>query len=121
MKRSMLNEWIKRLEDPNAKQAIGTLNCESGMCCLGVLCDIVDPNGWTDGYHKTFTYKDSSAANYIPIKLAEDIGIGQMGSSIRTNKSLSTMNDAGSTFQDIAQILRKKPLEYIYSIEEDMQ
>lgn len=39
--------WLEALRSGKYKQARGRLRDESGaMCCLGVLCDLVDPAGW---------------------------------------------------------------------------
>jgi hypothetical protein len=40
-------EWIARLRANTDKQGFGVLRSLDGcFCALGVLCDVVDPNGW---------------------------------------------------------------------------
>lgn len=39
-------EWIDALRSGEYEQTRNTIRDDRGMCCLGVLCDIVDPEGW---------------------------------------------------------------------------
>lgn len=42
-------KWLVALrsgEYQQAKGALRTIEGEKCMCCLGVLCDVIDPNGW---------------------------------------------------------------------------
>ncbi len=139
MKRSLLNKWIARLEDPNAKQAREVLRDENGgMCCLGVLCDIVNPNNWDydDEQASYFWYVDLDSHlgggrnkddTSLPTILAEGLGMKSTGaylpdyeSGINSDLDLAQLNDEGKTFAEIAHILRTRPLDYIEEIEEDV-
>lgn len=123
MKRSLLNKWIERLEDPNTMQGKGGLRTLHGFCCLGVLCDIVDPTGWNkDQWGWFFNYKQNiTIRGFLPPILAQENGMEPIGiSSGSREAALSTLNDGNYTFQEIAKILREKPLNYIRSIEEDV-
>lgn len=40
------DKWLTALRSGEYSQTTGTLRDENGMCCLGVLCDIIDPTGW---------------------------------------------------------------------------
>lgn len=39
-------KWIEALRGDKYQQTVGILKSASGFCCLGVLCDIVDPTIW---------------------------------------------------------------------------
>ena len=52
----LLDRWLERLRDPKARKARGRLrNKRGGMCCLGHLADLVDPdwrvNPWDGSVH----------------------------------------------------------------------
>ena len=133
MKRSLLNKWIARLEDPTTKQGKNMLLKKDGsMCCLGVLCDIVDPNGWTEMpdedwglLRKFFVYNKDSNSSYLelPKNLADELNMFQTGYPIEGKKdsiALINMNDDGISFKEIAALLRNNPKVYIRTIEEDV-
>lgn len=42
------DKWIEALQSGKYAQGTGALRSEDGekFCCLGVLCDILDPGGW---------------------------------------------------------------------------
>ena len=47
-------KWLKALRSGDYQQSKFTLRDARGHCCLGVLCDIVDPDAWrTDETHTT--------------------------------------------------------------------
>lgn len=46
MKVRMKNKWIKALRSGEYTQTIGTLRRDNSFCCLGVLCDVIDPSLW---------------------------------------------------------------------------
>lgn len=50
MKPELKTKWITALRSGNYAQVTGYLRKEDATysyCCLGVLCDIIDPNGWS--------------------------------------------------------------------------
>lgn len=47
MKKELKDKWVAALCSGNYKQGAGCLKDSKGQhCCLGVLCDIIDPLGW---------------------------------------------------------------------------
>ena len=49
-----IQEWVDALRSGDYIQTTGRLCRDDGskhktFCCLGVLCDLVDPGGWRDG------------------------------------------------------------------------
>jgi hypothetical protein len=49
MKPEVKTKWVEALRSGKYKQAEGVLRDEDGsMCCLGVLCDILAPEGWKE-------------------------------------------------------------------------
>lgn len=129
LKADIKAKWLAALRLPGKKQAKGTLRRETpvtgeiGYCCLGVLCDIVDPTRWkrredsvsyaegpvfswgpfrafklmlTDGMEK---FKAGGYANtgVVPPTLAKSIGL-----TGDAQQKLSRMNDDGQSFSYIA-------------------
>lgn len=39
-------KWVAALRSGEYKQTREFLRTSTGFCCLGVLCDLVDPSGW---------------------------------------------------------------------------
>ena len=57
MTEEMYNKWLEALESGKYTQGVGYLKKSAvdvegtehtSYCCLGVLCDLIDPNGWND-------------------------------------------------------------------------
>ena len=46
MNQAIKERWVKALRSEEYKQGDAALHYEDTYCCLGVLCDLVDPNGW---------------------------------------------------------------------------
>jgi hypothetical protein len=91
--------WVEALRSGNYKQTTGCLRNGDGFCCLGVLCDIVDPEGWGNGSSLGIPYRHG---NFIPdAKTLQLVGI-ESGASTEI-RHLTEMNDnSGNTFSDIA-------------------
>ena len=91
-----LDNWIAALRSGTYNQGRERLRLyEDSYCCLGVLCDIYDPKGWEQKYNGYFWYDSSSL---LPSNLESFV-------SSRTQDILTTLNDRGASFSDIARIL----------------
>lgn len=126
--------WVEALRSGKYLQGAGFLKEAGKFCCLGVLCDLVDSSRWTetgeflslesypnkhilpeDVKNKVglqfaqglFTY-DS-----LPIELKEKIyneGHGEVWpESEYLLKSLDLLNDAGVSFDTIADVIEAEP------------
>ncbi len=114
MKRSVKEKWTTALRSGKYKQAMGKLKggainspLQTGHCCLGVILDVVDPDGWTRNNDGTIAHRKASRSfrtggynQYINPSTAHALGIpaGQQ-------KVLGKMNDMGSDFEQIAQYI----------------
>lgn len=91
MDADLKDRWLAALRSGTYAQGQGNLRDATGFCCLGVLCDLVDPDGWRS--------PDLSGAYYwhgcrlIPKEIALDVDYMM---------TLSGMNDSGSSFSEIA-------------------
>ncbi len=103
-------EFIKLLRDTDpALQTTGKLRVHEGetcqYCALGLLCNAIDPSGWdsTDRWHG---HLYNPRARYLPDWLEEYVPyIGDYEGEGALKYSISTMNDRGLTYSQIADYL----------------
>ena len=100
-------KWLCALRYGNYEQTKGRLRNDDGFCCLGVLCDLIDPKLWkkvgTAKEEKDNLYSyDSCGTGHLPEKLREEIGL-----SYRVQEIASERNDAGDSFERIADWLEE--------------
>ena len=111
MANELKTKWIEALRSDEYSQGRGNLkvaNCgpdePADFCCLGVLCDLVDHDKWTekaDGY-----YLFEGKADYPPEKIMELVGL-----TMDDAKQLAGFNDDdGYLFEDIADFLENGTL-----------
>ncbi len=124
--------WIEALESGKYKQGTGVLkqNDQDGTacyCCLGLACEILDPAGFTP-QAQTIPLKDGSKRDAYPyVGLASFLDEsmvtrlqlnGTAGDCLDTDgkqvegRDLAHLNDNGSSFAEIAQLLRQRPERY---------
>ena len=97
MDKKLKTRWIKALRSGKYPQATNGLRTETGYCCLGVLCDLIDPSKWND-----LRYDGRGA--YVPGSTRELIGL----SDADENK-LAAMNDnERKSFEQIAAYIEKR-------------
>ena len=100
-------KWITALRSGDYKQAKGKL-CKvnrgnKSFCCLGVLCDIVDPESWvlsSDNTYASMYAKGGNLPNEIKFK-TDFISDGRA-------YNLIVMNDRGESFSVIADYIEKE-------------
>ena len=99
MRPSVKTRWLRALRSDKYEQATNALqDGEGGYCCLGVLCDIVDPKGWNDDLVWTHKPKQESGEVQLPGSFRKHLEISE-----REQSTLMTMNDEDEyTFEEIA-------------------
>lgn len=114
-------KWIEALRSGRYTQADGRLRTRLGYCCLGVLCDLYNHNGWVDGGEdKTdtlsrFKFQDADgnlSSSYLPAEVQDWSGVSMRGDlptseSDELRTTLATMNDNGRSFEEIAQVIEE--------------
>lgn len=103
-------DWIAALRSGDYQQCEGTLSDGVGFCCLGVLCEVVKPEGYEAGVISEEHYDEYNEENYtrtetdeLTDRIREKIGLGY-GDAIE----LMSMNDEqGKSFVDIADYLEQ--------------
>lgn len=100
MDQAIKAKWIEALRSGKYSQAPNVLRGPQGHCCLGVLCDVVDPSRWKsddDGW------KWGGQRRYLPSSIEE------ANPDVRSLcGKLMEMNDDGRPFSEIASFIEQK-------------
>lgn len=111
MENSLLLKWITALKSGSYQQTKESLRENSReFCALGVLADVIDPEGWSTNSEEEYTWHGNlhaldtpSNPNYL---VPKEI-------SCRTNRGIEfqariqTWNDLGYTFPEIVGFLER--------------
>lgn len=101
---SVLQQWVQALESGKYKQTKDQLQDSTGFCCLGVLCDIINPEGWYKDY-QAFNHPLADTDTYCEM-INEDLQ-EQLKHYNISAKNLAYMNDGGSSFLEIAEEIKQ--------------
>lgn len=102
-KRARRQRWYKALRSGEYKQTDGRLRDGNSFCCLGVACDVFDPELWEGTY-----YLDNSLS--LPDLVVEYFGLSNYDVRVEYHNSsrwVSDLNDKGVAFSEIADLLEK--------------
>ncbi len=108
MKKEIAEKWIEAL--PNYRQTSGQLRRSCSFCCLGVLCDLYRKEHpgveWemVDGQPKYFLGEMFK----LPIDVQRWAGLQNNMGMVPGGPALSDLNDEGTPFAEIAQIIQEK-------------
>ena len=110
---NLLQTWIKALRSDKYKQGRGLLRDKHDQyCCLGVLCDLIDPEAWTyfegdvtwedpiSGTHRTGTILPETMQKVFP-------GLPAPNAEALAS-ALIAQNDNGKSFEQIADYLENR-------------
>ena len=101
----MKKQWIEALTSGKYLQGEGKLKENNRFCCLGVLCDIVDPLGWSS---EAWEGKDDYCRlKELPYKIGDEFfKVKNSSDSIHSVfGTLASLNDSGTPFKKIAVII----------------
>jgi len=103
-------KWVEALRSGDFKQTQGVLKDERGHCCLGVACEIFkDELKITEEEHLRDGIIFNKTSKVLPSVLRNHLGLRHNnGSALNSKFSLAKMNDAGSTFHEIADVIEKQ-------------
>lgn len=108
--------WIEALTSGEYRQGTGTLKTQGGsFCCLGVLCDLAEKagvvtseefqsNSTNYGTAEEFS-TDCQESAVLPPSVREWSGLPSNDGLLSSDASLASINDAGESFEAIAQII----------------
>ena len=109
------NLWLEALRSGKYKQGTYALRDEDNcFCCLGVLCDVIDPVGWTDvtcrsSMNSKRVFKHQGASAFPNIQLLEQhFNFSRCDVREKLSK-LAGANDGGISFAEIADRIEQDP------------
>lgn len=108
MKPELKAKWLEALRSGKYRQGRGALQSYTGtFCCLGVLCDVLDPTGWASNggpeAPRMYVYRGDERNGYLPMLLGEAI---ELPSSLQSR--LANLNDDGQSFAAIAKVIESE-------------
>ena len=118
MDKKTKKQWVAALRSGEYEQGTSWLRREKNgteqFCCLGVLCDLVEPGQWRSGdgagCWRNGSGKDADSCLPRPSvqeRFGLDKKVDRTGSSTTVADELACMNDDGISFADIAKWIEK--------------
>jgi hypothetical protein len=107
-------KWVSALRSGEYQQTQRRLHDENGFCCLGVLCDLYLKENqleWEPSTHYNNVYVFQYMATVLPLSVMEWVGVGEGNPYVYVNGgpfTLAELNDRGSTFNEIADVIEKQ-------------
>ena len=108
MNQQVKEKWVSALRSGDYKQTKSCLHKGDGFCCLGVLCDLYGKEHNVEwklvdaGIY--YEFQDKKAI--LPLSVIEWAGVEDDNPEI-CETPLSRLNDTGSTFNEIADLIEK--------------
>jgi hypothetical protein len=122
MNEDVKEKWIAALRSGEYPQTSGVLRDQTGYCCLGVLCEIAvkegvasawEPspdNAWSFAYGK----QDERDKSFLPPSVQRWAGVDLPSPEVpvqifddEVGISLSALNDRGTSFEEIADLIEE--------------
>jgi len=104
-------KWVSALRSGEYQQTRNYLRTDNRFCCLGVLCDLYikennvewEPSIYSDAY----MFQNMVAA--LPLSVIEWSGVEGYNPLVNDEiGTLAGLNDSGSTFEQIADVIEKQ-------------
>lgn len=119
MKKDIKEKWVAALRSGEYKQGKDALmrETEEGQefCCLGVLCDLAVQSGLPVELGQTGLYDPRATYDleegHLPRSVREWAGLDDRDPRVRvgsSTRSLSSLNDRGTSFRDIARLIEEQ-------------
>jgi len=106
MKKNIMKKWVKALKSGKYKQSQNILENYYGYCCLGVLCKVAEKNKIRVNKHKLGDLKGSSLTSQKNVLKWSGMRTG-LGDIEIVGTTLSSLNDRGKSFKQIANVIEK--------------
>lgn len=112
MTQETFDKWVAALGEYT--QGEGHLRIDNTYCCLGVLADVLDPNGWGD-----VLGDDALPGHRLGYKDCDYLDPDQVGLPLELQRILAGTNDGERykkrTFDRIAKILQRRKSDFVRS------
>lgn len=105
--------WIAALRSGKYEQTKSVLRDErNGFCCLGVLCDLVEPENWSKSKTPNWPYWNFATTEngdpcYVNAFPSAEF-LRRVGLNSAIAESLASRNDRGESFEDIATCIEAR-------------
>jgi hypothetical protein len=110
MNKRIKKEWVKALRSGEFAQARGALKDGGSYCCLGVLCELHRRKfggKWTPGAEGGVEYLNANGV--LPVRVLEWAELTERSPVVPSScVDLATLNDSGSPFTKIADVIEKE-------------
>jgi hypothetical protein len=105
-------KWVDALRSGEYQQTQNYLRTDNGFCCLGVLCDLYGKENnveWEPSTHSKNAYMFQNMATGLPLSVMEWVGVEGYNPLVNGGPfTLAELNDKGSTFNEIADVIEKQ-------------
>lgn len=126
MDKKTKKQWVAALRSGEYKQGSGKLRqqavddngdytaAKQEFCCLGVLCDLVEPNQWMQKEHSWANGRSGNPDDTgmprdgLQKKLGLDKPASRSNGSNTIAEKLAQLNDDGHTFEEIANWIEER-------------
>lgn len=96
-------KWLEALRSGRYAQGTGSLRYDECFCCLGVLCDVLDPENWDRMPSGAYALKVHEGQNLLPQHIARVVGLDSL-----QQWELANLNDRRKSFAEIADYIEEK-------------
>ena len=105
-------KWVDALRSGDYQQTKGRLRKEDKFCCLGVLCDLyIKENNVEWQHNEVDDYFYENHFSILPSSVVEWSGVKHEIPTVTNfyeTESLVSLNDGGSTFEQIADLIEEQ-------------
>lgn len=109
MKKDVMVKWVEALRSGKYEQGTGYLNKHNELCCLGVLCEVLETPkvSITNGITCYGSNKSEGTVATLPESIKELAGMISSCGLYCRGPSLIEANDTGKNFNEIADIIEQ--------------
>ena len=101
--RALKERWLNRLEDPATKKGTGHLEYNGGLCCLGVLCEVLGLEKKTFEKVSRYSFKGIRFSSNLSLDLLFDLKI-----TLEQQEVLIQLNDDNKTFDKVIDYIERE-------------
>jgi hypothetical protein len=115
MDAELKERWACALESGEYEQGMGGLRDQNphggkdAFCCLGVLLDLIDPEGWSSYPFSSFKKWGENSLGCVPEDLAESIGLTAAHPETSQHQFINANDMQGKRFPEIAKMVGALP------------
>ncbi|KGM36152.1 hypothetical protein [Inquilinus limosus] len=107
-------KWVEALRSGEYQQGKHQLRDGDGFCCLGVACDLfakLEGIGEWDNGHFKIQHEREFGVLLTPVRTW--LGLQSNTGDINPTKCLTSLNDRGYSFAELADVIEEKPGDLI--------